>query len=705
MKNKNEIQFSFRIEQQKVRNRKYFVYEDKKYPIDFDLLVKNSNYFYKNREQYANIEYINLLNESDDEINIPEEAIEAFITSCQNEQCQISLSSILALQYLSYKYEYPEIISITENFCQEHNDEFIFESLFFKTKQRSTKEEKFFDTTKEEEIISSNLERYIKEKRMLNLPIPVLDRIIKGSKLNITKGIIEFLFEILEEKGEEGSILFNNIDFKHESIEVFKRLINEYSDKFDFNMINSTLLKTTTELTSELSKEREIYSEQFNEMKKTLEEERTKITRIEEEAEHRMKENEKRNEEHRIRYEQEIEHLKITNEERIRNIEERFEKIIKNYEEIISEFNIHKYQQITTEMMNIECFEQLNNELQNFIIDKIITNNEKQTNEEESNDLNQNEMKSHILFCNRLFNILSKSNENKPIFINNQEMRYKFIKEHLKKIDINIDIIEYLYSKNILHSYLIDLIKNYENITINLSFPSKSFEGILKILYDIKKEYSNKSNKSNKSKIIKIIIKFYSSINEINNSQQICQITKEIKEIDETIFQTFICNFFDKITKGLENNKSFIFMNCKWLNQITIPSYVTSIGNDAFNGCSSLTQVTIPSSVTSIGDRSFSECSSLLQMFIPSSCKSIGHYAFHNCKSLKQITIPVSLVSIGNSSFNRCKSLTQISIPSSVTSIGQNAFYGCSHLTEISIPSQINIQNLGIGSGVNIKRV
>ena len=189
MKNKNEIQFSFRIEQQKVRNRKYFVYEDKKYPIDFDLLVKNSNYFYKNREQYANIEYINLLNESDDEINIPEEAIEAFITSCQNEQCQISLSSILALQYLSYKYEYPEIISITENFCQEHNDEFIFESLFFKTKQRSTKEEKFFDTTKEEEIISSNLERYIKEKRMLNLPIPVLDRIIKGSKLNITKGI------------------------------------------------------------------------------------------------------------------------------------------------------------------------------------------------------------------------------------------------------------------------------------------------------------------------------------------------------------------------------------------------------------------------------------------------------------------------------------------------------------------------------------
>ena len=45
------------------------------------------------------------------------------------------------------------------------------------------------------------------------------------------------------------------------------------------------------------------------------------------------------------------------------------------------------------------------------------------------------------------------------------------------------------------------------------------------------------------------------------------------------------------------------FKNCKKIKHITIPSYVTSIGNNTFYGCSSLRQISFqtPSSLTSIG--------------------------------------------------------------------------------------------------------
>jgi hypothetical protein len=41
---------------------------------------------------------------------------------------------------------------------------------------------------------------------------------------------------------------------------------------------------------------------------------------------------------------------------------------------------------------------------------------------------------------------------------------------------------------------------------------------------------------------------------------------------------------------------------------VTIPSSVTTIGQNAFWGCTSLASVTIPSSVTSIGQQAFFQC-------------------------------------------------------------------------------------------------
>lgn len=53
-----------------------------------------------------------------------------------------------------------------------------------------------------------------------------------------------------------------------------------------------------------------------------------------------------------------------------------------------------------------------------------------------------------------------------------------------------------------------------------------------------------------------------------------------------------------------------------------------------------------------IGDYAFFECSALENVVIPSSVTSIGDYSFSDCQKLKQIKIPESIDSIGMDAFD-----------------------------------------------------
>ena len=129
------------------------------------------------------------------------------------------------------------------------------------------------------------------------------------------------------------------------------------------------------------------------------------------------------------------------------------------------------------------------------------------------------------------------------------------------------------------------------------------------------------------------------------------------------------------------------------LNSVILPSSVTIIGDNAFNGCTGLSgPFTLPPSVTSIGKDAYSWCNNLTgSLTIPSTVTSIGNSAFYRCEGLFSVNILANITSIANGTFAYCTNLMTVSIPSSVTIIKSGAFGGCDNLLFMNIPSSVTI--------------
>ena len=162
------------------------------------------------------------------------------------------------------------------------------------------------------------------------------------------------------------------------------------------------------------------------------------------------------------------------------------------------------------------------------------------------------------------------------------------------------------------------------------------------------------------------------------------------------------------------------FEFCGNLKSITLPSSLTSISGSAFSACSALETIevdkdnkvyhdegnciietdtntlvigcqnsVIPSYISSIGDNAFSGCSDLTSITIPKGVTSIGSTAFFN-SGLTSIDLSActNLTSIGENAFNNCDGLTEVDLSNctSLTSIGRHAFVSCANLRSIAFP-------------------
>ena len=202
----------------------------------------------------------------------------------------------------------------------------------------------------------------------------------------------------------------------------------------------------------------------------------------------------------------------------------------------------------------------------------------------------------------------------------------------------------------------------------------------------------------------------------------------------------------DLTTAGVDDSNSIVFaweheipnnafrLNY-YLETITIPEGITTIGNNAFEGCTNLKSVTLPSTLTDLGDcvfsdsgiesialpssvmsigkstfkgssiqsftlsallesipeETFSECDMLKELIIPSSICIIEKKAFQKCNSLEEIIVPGTVNSISEYAFSECMSLKRVLINDGVKQIDGNAFYGCSNLEKISLPEKCSI--------------
>ncbi|MGN0796809.1 MAG: leucine-rich repeat domain-containing protein [Christensenellales bacterium] len=154
---------------------------------------------------------------------------------------------------------------------------------------------------------------------------------------------------------------------------------------------------------------------------------------------------------------------------------------------------------------------------------------------------------------------------------------------------------------------------------------------------------------------------------------------------------------------------------------VTIPSTVKSIGEDAFAGCCSLEEIKIPKSVNSIGSMAFSYCGSVEKIEVDKDNQyysSKGNCLIEDdtktmiagCKNSKipndgsvklfaelvfcgyapsEITIPKSVTTIAESTFGACFGLKKVVIEEGATTICTGAFNTCFDLESVTLPSSI----------------
>jgi len=95
----------------------------------------------------------------------------------------------------------------------------------------------------------------------------------------------------------------------------------------------------------------------------------------------------------------------------------------------------------------------------------------------------------------------------------------------------------------------------------------------------------------------------------------------------------------------------------------------------AFQNCSKLTSVTIPTTLTTLGDQVFYNCSKLetVTFDTPTQLTTIPANTFANCEMLASIVIPEGIVTIANGAFNSA-ALGEVTLPTTASNIHANAF-------------------------------
>ena len=246
----------------------YFIYKNKKFPINFDFFKNSSEIFANNLIDIDGNQNIQLI---DDELKeyfeLSEESIQNFVNYVHRQDIFLNNDNVMGINYLATKYKIISLKQATEEYINDNHREMLLPNLLIH------QNDLLFDTSSFETILSENLEEYINDGRLLDLNIPILFRILEKysksekAKNGFNQNIMDFLFKCLDKYKRNASVLFSFINI--EKIQLYlKRLLTDYSNLFDFHFINSSLLNVVYENQNEMIlKEQQMQMEQVEFMK------------------------------------------------------------------------------------------------------------------------------------------------------------------------------------------------------------------------------------------------------------------------------------------------------------------------------------------------------------------------------------------------------------------------------------------------------
>lgn len=131
------------------------------------------------------------------------------------------------------------------------------------------------------------------------------------------------------------------------------------------------------------------------------------------------------------------------------------------------------------------------------------------------------------------------------------------------------------------------------------------------------------------------------------------------------------------------------FNNCSSLMTFKIPNTITKIEKNAFKGCSNLIGITIPNTVIIVEEYAFSDCSQLVGVSLSKNMTKLNKGIFKNCISLVDVTNLDVIKEIDEEAFMECKSLISVDLSSEITEIKEDTFYNCTSLTNMELPSKL----------------
>ena len=180
-----------------------------------------------------------------------------------------------------------------------------------------------------------------------------------------------------------------------------------------------------------------------------------------------------------------------------------------------------------------------------------------------------------------------------------------------------------------------------------------------------------------------------------------------VTDLGEVFRRDLNIRTFDELRHftGLTEIGAYAFSGSAWLQSVTIPSTVTTIGRQAFYN-TFLGDITLPASVRSIDFLAFCDCHVLGSVTLPASVTYLNGNPFSYCYNLTSITVQA-----GNpvyDSRSSCDAIIETAtntlvvgcqnteIPNTVTTLGNYSFSGQTHLTSLTIPASVT----SLGTGV-----